>query len=110
MRDDLDDWSHESNLMHLVYSNSCLNLSAAVSSDGSQGLFRNRQAQLLHPTRVNLEVVHVSVENGINVPKNEIVLCELHNLQFWETNVLDCIINQRGWVSICIGSHMFQSR
>jgi hypothetical protein len=102
VQDDLEEWSHESSLMHLVYSNSHLNLSASASADSSQGLYRDRQAHLLHPTRVNLEVVTVTVENGINVAQSEIILCEVHDMQFWENNVLNSLINKRGWVSICM--------
>lgn len=47
VQDDADDWRKESALMADVYGGSTLNISASGARDGSEGLFRNRDADLV---------------------------------------------------------------
>jgi hypothetical protein len=92
MQDKTSDWLHESDKMHLVYSNSYCNLSASVSTDSSQGLFRSRQPHVLQPTQVHLRV---------KLPNKDFehVWCNLYNSSFWKDHVSLCVVNKRGWVS-----------
>jgi hypothetical protein len=92
MQDRTSDWLHESDQMHLVYSNSYCNLSAAVSTEGSQGLFRARQPHFLLPTEVSFRVKDFSKDV-------EYIWCNIYNSSFWRDNVSLCVVNKRGWVS-----------
>lgn len=91
-QDKTSDWLHEADRMYLVYSNSYCNLSAATSSDSSEGLFRSRQPEMLHPAQVSF----YAGDLGSNL---EYVLCNVFLASFWDDNVTNCAVNKRGWVS-----------
>lgn len=53
VQDDADDWQHESALMIDVYRNATCNISAAASSNSSEGLFLDRDSTLAEPIKAN---------------------------------------------------------
>jgi hypothetical protein len=46
IQDDLEDWARESSKMASIYQNSYLTLAATVANDGSEGLFKARDADI----------------------------------------------------------------
>ncbi|KAF2026804.1 HET-domain-containing protein, partial [Setomelanomma holmii] len=90
-QDSRSEWLRESALMHKVYSHSYCNISASASFDSSGGLFRTRNPRLLETTEVDLNVS--GLDSG-----PQYVRCIVLDEFFWNNNLLNCVINSRGWV------------
>ncbi|KAH8600698.1 heterokaryon incompatibility protein-domain-containing protein, partial [Bisporella sp. PMI_857] len=52
IQDSAEDWQAESAIMGQIYSNCTLNIAAAGASDGSVGLFFERDIRLVKPVEV----------------------------------------------------------
>jgi hypothetical protein len=89
---DLLDWFHESALMHKVYTFSYCNLSATVSEDSSQGLFRSRD-----PTRSFCSPKIAFATRGLETDSTPIKH-QFVDAGIWKFNVDAGILNSRGWV------------
>ena len=80
------DWEKESQNMDKIYSCAFLNVSATMSIDGSESLFKERSWDLLLPSEIELEV------NGLN--QKYYVL----DGDIWYDDIIDAPLNKRGWV------------
>jgi hypothetical protein len=83
--EDESDWKIESQYMDKVYSNAFLNLSATMSSTGTEPLITERYLSSLEPSKINLfDSVHEDYY--------------IVDSQMWMDEVDDAPLNQRGWV------------
>jgi hypothetical protein len=92
-KDDLVDWLREAALMHKVYSHSYCNISAAAAVNSSQGLFFQRDPQVLQSTTVNL------CTRGLSKTSNNpsCIMCEVLDPELWFRQVTESPLNVRGW-------------
>jgi hypothetical protein len=86
IQEDGEDWNIEAPRMEQVYGNSYLNLAALASLDGRGGLFRERRPTSLSPTM--LKARSLLLNGSFKIVRQD----------FWEGNVLDAPLYQRGWV------------
>ena len=84
--DNNSDWEKESQNMDKIYSCAFLNVSATMSIDGFESLFRKRSWGLLLPSEIELEV------NGLN--QKYYVL----DGDIWYDDIIDAPLNKKGWV------------
>ena len=84
--DNNSDWEKESQNMDKIYSCAFLNVSATMSIDGTESLFRERSWGLLLPSEIELEV------NELN-QKYYILDGDI-----WYDDIIDAPLNKRGWV------------
>jgi hypothetical protein len=110
IQDYIEDWTHESGMMGLVYSNSTCNLAATAAEDSSTGCFFERNPLLAQPCRVKIDsfpgLVSDSGEYDL-VPKalfnNSIELQPLNRRgwvlqeQFLSPRIIHCGRNQLFW-------------
>lgn len=95
-QDDAEDWATESLLMHQVYTNSYLNISADWGENSSTGLFQERDP-LKHsftPLRLHPKIVQIFEERN----NESDVFCQLFSHFMWRDNVEESHISTRGWV------------
>jgi len=85
-QDDRSDWEIEAQNMSRVYSCALLNISATLSSDGSESLFQERPRDPLLPLKVDLDI------NG-----NQQTYYVLND-NIWDEEITLAPLNQRGWV------------
>lgn len=85
-QDDLSDWENESQNMGKIYSCAFLNVSATLSLDGSESLFRDPSWRPILPSEIDLD------DNGI--------LRKYHVLDgdIWYDEIDNAPLNKRGWV------------
>ncbi|KAL1637221.1 hypothetical protein SLS58_009408 [Diplodia intermedia] len=88
-QDSRDDWSRESQTMHLVYSNSWCNLAATGAKDSSVGLFLDRDPSLVLPFQAG---VWAWEDESISKPHT------IFRTDTWNTYVYNSVLEQRGWV------------
>jgi Heterokaryon incompatibility protein (HET) len=86
IQDSKEDWQREAGLMSQVYTNSACNISATSASDGSVGLFFDRNPLIIQPFRTRF---HGSQVNGSFY---------LVNLSLWADGVDYSALNRRAWV------------
>lgn len=89
--DDLSDWLREAASMSKVYAHAYCNISAAAATDGSKGLFVDRD-----PAQQRLVRVKLLLE-GIHARKGS-VDCYIIDDTFWTNSVGECPLNRRAWV------------
>jgi hypothetical protein len=89
-RDDLTDWYHEASMMDQVYMQSVCNISATDARDGSEGLFRYRYPQQIHPAHVDLCVKGVKCST-------ESINCTVLDYHLLSHNTSETVTGQRGW-------------
>jgi len=100
IQDSSSDWKTESAKMCDVYSCCHLNIAADASHDGSQGLFRERNAALLRPIHM---VVRKTDNNRANNGYRRFSEMEpgnylLFDIHCWKDEVDDGPLGKRGWV------------
>lgn len=127
IQDDANDWLQESALMHKVYRESFLNISATAAENGDKGLYCHRDPQFLWENEINLNIQGLQGRNSqrsgqqsgaqypdtvSNVVKRvassgictkdtqdvTIKRCLLMDISIWESLVNQAPINRRGWV------------
>jgi len=103
IQDDKADWLHESTLMFQVYGNSYCNLSATAASDSSQGLYMERDPQLLWGENVDLNTEDL-LKTGSKRKRDSLDLgsliqrCSIVDPTFWDRKVEAAPVNTRAWV------------
>lgn len=124
IQDDANDWLQESALMHKVYRESFLNISATAAENSDQGLYCHRDPQSLWENEINLNIQGLprrdsrrsGRKNGAQFPEIDSALiqrltiggnytedvtikrCLLMDISIWESLVNQAPINRRGWV------------
>lgn len=112
IQDDHEDWARESVLMHQVYRNSFLNISATAAENGDDGLYSTRIPQHLWEEEVSLNTTnirtHLAGPPGAKSTQQSrashptqttpITRCILLDISSWDSLVNRAPINKRGWV------------
>lgn len=124
VQDDADDWLQESALMHKVYRESFLNISATAAENSDQGLYCYRDPQFLWENEINLNIQGLPARNSrpfrrkndAQFPEidSQVVQrlsisesytknvttkrCLLMDISVWDSLVNQAPINRRGWV------------
>ncbi len=83
IQDSEQDWERESSLMSQVYSGSYCNIAATAASDGSRGLFFERDTKLIRPIKVMMRNTFYNIVDG----------------GLWVRNVEQAPLNRRAWVT-----------
>jgi hypothetical protein len=106
IQNDERDWTKESANMHLVYSNSFLNLSATAALNSHGGFFRDCGFELLQEEEVTLDIeglprtydeqaVPKCLHDRSRFFKRQ---CIVVDASFWKHQVDEGPVNMRGWV------------
>lgn len=116
---DDEDWLKESALMHKVYQNSFLNISATAAENSGEGLYSMREPQNLWEDVVRIDVDGLrkggwdqrqsrshnsspyTVLDDMRVDENQMAQvqnCLLLDVANWETLVNQAPVNKRAWV------------
>ena len=91
-QDSREDWIREASLMHKVYSNSYLNISALAASDSGQTFYRERTRKLLDAPQIRTRL------DGEGNLGNDEKTYNVLDQSFWVQEV-DCAqLNRRAWV------------
>ena len=112
IQDDPEDWRIESATMAQIYSNGACNLSATAASEGSQGLFYDRDPRSVQPVKIWLNYRYPQIRNGIlekirrrfgfqTQSGQSEKIRELFGFQdkmLWVRGVSGAPLNRRGWV------------
>ncbi|KAL2136225.1 hypothetical protein VTI74DRAFT_4855 [Chaetomium olivicolor] len=104
IQDSLEDWRAESAQMGLVYRHGILNIAATGFSDGSNGLFVQRDPNILMPISLSIGTNHSSHGNpGEGREKRQGALepgnYYLADTSVWKGGVDDSPLCGRGWVT-----------
>jgi Heterokaryon incompatibility protein (HET) len=86
LQDSREDWERESSSTRDVYANSALNISATVSTDPTDGLFREREEE----TFIRPGIVFTDLST---TPRRYCIYEE----SYWDRQVTNTVLQQRGW-------------
>ncbi|KAK0256189.1 hypothetical protein LTR91_003676 [Friedmanniomyces endolithicus] len=86
MQDSKEDWHNEAACMKDVYNNSCCNLAAANSENGTEGFFRRRQATAVPPSTTRVKFAGQDVK------------AKIIRSDFWSGELLAEPLYRRAWV------------
>jgi len=87
IQDSAEDWEREAGTMRDVYANSAFSISAIVSNDSDDGLFRSREAHEIPPG--------VLRRRGEGLEPQNYYICDN---EYWNREVGNAELNRRGWV------------
>ncbi len=104
IQDSPEDWRAESAQMGFVYRHAILNIAATGFSDGSNGLFVQRDPNLLTPISVSIGANRSSDSNSGEENENRQDIFEpgnyyLADTSVWRDGVDDSPLCRRGWVT-----------
>lgn len=96
--DEMKDWSHEASLMQKVYSNSICNISAAGATDGTKGLFFERNLVPKEPIRIknSRKITRLRLPEG-----KDTQLYYIFDTDHWKNQVEKGPLNKRAVSKIC---------
>lgn len=80
--------------MYEVHKNSFCNISATASFDGTQGMYRKREARELWENETMLSTEGIPGPE----PSHRVQKCTVIDLKFWEKTVDGAPVNTRAWV------------
>ena len=104
IQDSLEDWTAESAQMGSIYQHGVLNIAATGFSDGTNGLFVQRDPSILTPISFSLETDHSSHESAEEDKKQPRKALKPGNYYLadtgvWKDGVDDSPLCGRGWVT-----------
>lgn len=105
LQDEKDDWLSQSAQMDKVYGESFLNISSTAAKNDDEGLFFERNHELLWGDEINLDVSGIPGlmpdtpgDRKPWVDQPDLRRCIILDVSFWDDLVNDAPVNKRGWV------------
>jgi hypothetical protein len=99
-KDSETDWLEQSAVMHKVYQQSYLNISATAAIDGDRGLFFDRRPEYLWEDEINVNYSGTNSFSSLRSGRqaDQLTRCTLIDLSFWDELVERAPVNRRAWV------------